>query len=83
MSTEDKYVAAVYLVVFVVLLAYVLIIATKPRFTTAPGTTTPAARSPSPTTSKPSGYPLSHNSHTTASAASISLSQTAIGGGLR
>ncbi len=29
MSTEDKYVAAVYLVVFVVVLAYVLIIATK------------------------------------------------------
>jgi CcmD family protein len=28
-STEDKYVAAVYLVVFVVVLAYVLIIATK------------------------------------------------------
>jgi CcmD family protein len=28
-STEEKYVAAVYLVVFVVLLAYVLIIATK------------------------------------------------------
>ena len=29
MSTEDKYVAAVYLVVFVVVLAYVLIIAAK------------------------------------------------------
>jgi CcmD family protein len=29
MSTEEKYVAAVYLVVFVVLLAYVLIIALK------------------------------------------------------
>jgi CcmD family protein len=28
-STEEKYVAAAYLVVFVVLLAYVLIIATK------------------------------------------------------
>jgi len=28
-STEDKYVAAVYLVVFVVVLAYVLIIAAK------------------------------------------------------
>jgi CcmD family protein len=28
-STEEKYVAAVYLVVFVVLLAYVLIIALK------------------------------------------------------
>ena len=29
MSTEEKYVAAAYLVVFVVVLAYVLIIATK------------------------------------------------------
>ncbi len=29
MSTEEKYVAAVYLVVFVVLLAYVFIIALK------------------------------------------------------
>lgn len=29
MSTEDKYVAAAYLVVFVVVLAWVLIIATK------------------------------------------------------
>ena len=29
MSTEEKYVAAAYLVVFVVLLAYVLIIALK------------------------------------------------------
>jgi hypothetical protein len=29
MSTEDKYVAAAYLVVFVIVLAWVLIIATK------------------------------------------------------
>ena len=29
MSTEEKYVAAAYLVVFVVVLAYVLILATK------------------------------------------------------